>query len=71
MTKYTLHAKIRMEERKISRREASNVLKHPEQIWRSFDNTFVANKKLNSKILGVVFIKENKKTFKIITCYWK
>ena len=65
---FTKHALKRMKEREISKADIAKVIRNPDYIQRDFKR-IVANKKLNGKILEIIFLKENKKTI-ILTCYY-
>jgi len=65
---FTKHALKRMNERGILRMDMAKVIKNPDYIQRDFKK-IIANKKLNGKVLEMVFIRENKKII-ILTCYY-
>lgn len=65
---FTRHAITRMKERGILRKDIEKVIKNPDYIQRD-NNRVIANKKLNQKILEIIFVKENTKTI-ILTCYY-
>jgi hypothetical protein len=64
---YTYHAKQQIKKRKILKIWVEETIKFPDKI-KSNKNRHYVIKKLNSKVLKVVFVKE--KYIKIITSYF-
>ena len=65
---FTKHAKDRMKERGILKRDIEKVLLNPDKIHRE-NHRIIASKTINKKILEVVYIIENSKKI-ILTCYY-
>ena len=65
---FTKHAKDRMKERGILKRDIEKVLLNPDRIHRE-NHKIIAAKTINKKILEVVYIIENSKKI-ILTCYY-
>jgi len=65
---FTKHAKDRMKERRILKRDIEKVLLNPDRIHRE-NHKIIAAKTINEKILEVVYIIENSKKI-ILTCYY-
>ena len=65
---FTKHAKDRMKERGILKRDIEKVLLNPDRIHRE-NHKVIASKIINKKILEVVYIIENSKKI-ILTCYY-
>ena len=66
---FTQHAIIRMKERVISRKDVKIMIQNPDNIYRSFDDRVIFQKKIKSKTLEVIIKKDDRKTI-ILTCYW-
>lgn len=64
----TKHAKDRIIERGILKRDIEKVLLNPEQVERE-NHKIIASKKINREILEVVYVVENNKKI-ILTCYY-
>jgi len=63
----TKHTKDRMKEREILKRDIEEVLLNPDRIHRE-NHRIIASKKINKKVLEVVYVVENSKKI-ILTCY--
>ena len=64
---YTLHAEEQIKERKILKVWVEETIKSPDETKRS-GNKYYVTKKLNGKMLKVVYVKE--KYIKIITTFF-
>ncbi|MFC1769359.1 DUF4258 domain-containing protein [Nanoarchaeota archaeon] len=64
---FTYHAKIQMEERKILPIWVEETIKYPDETRRN-RNKFYVVKKLNGKVLKVVYVREN--YIKVITSFF-
>jgi len=64
----TKHARIRMKERRILKRDLENVLSNPDKIQRESSRVTVS-KKINEKRLEAVYVIENHNKI-ILTCYY-
>lgn len=64
----TKHAKDRMIERGILKRDIERALLNPERVNRE-NHKIIASKKINKEILEVVYVVENNKKI-ILTCYF-
>jgi len=67
--KYTLHADFQIQERKIKKVWVEETIKFPDQIIKIGEKHYVT-KKLNGKILKVVYVKAKEKHIKVVTVYW-
>ena len=65
---FTKHARNRMKERGILKRDIEEILLNPDRIRRE-NHKIIAAKTINKKILEVVYIIENSKKI-ILTCYY-
>lgn len=68
--KYSPHARIRLLERKITRKQIRLTLLNPDSVSQVDRNRLVARKKLNGKTLEIIYVIENKKII-IITLYYE
>jgi hypothetical protein len=64
----TKHAKERMKERGILKKDIEKVLLNPDRIYRE-NHRVIASKRINKEILEVVYVIENNKKI-ILTCYY-
>jgi len=64
----TKHAKDRMKERGILKKDVAEVLLNPDRINRE-NHRIIVSKKINKEILEVVYAVENGKKI-ILTCYY-
>ena len=64
----TKHAKDRMKERGILKKDIEKVLLNPDRIYRE-NHRIIASKRINKEILEVVYMVENNKKI-ILTCYY-
>jgi hypothetical protein len=64
----TKHAKDRMKERGILKKDIEKVLLNPDRIYRE-NHRIIASKRINKEILEVVYVVENNKKI-ILTCYY-
>ena len=64
---YTRHAKYQIKERKVDRIWIEETIKWPD-IMKHVGAKYYAAKKLNGKVLKVVYVKES--YIKIITLFW-
>jgi hypothetical protein len=64
----TKHAKDRMKERGILKKDIEKVLLNPDQIHRE-NRRIIASKRINKEILEIIYIVENNKKI-ILTCYY-
>jgi hypothetical protein len=64
----TKHAKERMKERGILKKDIEKVLLNPDRIYRE-NHRIIASKRVNKEILEVVYVVENNKKI-ILTCYY-
>ena len=60
---------MRMKERVISRKDIEGTIKNPDNIYRSFDDRVILQKKARGGTLEVVIRKDGRKII-ILTCYW-
>lgn len=67
MVVLTKHAEIRMRERGISKKEMEDVISASDRIEKA-DDKFIAQKRIGSSRIAVVFVKEKEKLI-VITCY--
>jgi uncharacterized DUF497 family protein len=65
----TKHAKERIRERGISLKDIKKTLLNPDQIFRE-NRKIIASKKINKKILEIIYVIENNKKI-ILTCYYQ
>lgn len=68
MLYFTKHAKIRMEERGILKKDVERVIINPDKIFRENDRVIVS-KRIDKKTLEVIYVIENSKKI-ILTCYY-
>lgn len=66
---YTKHAKIRIEQRKLSKDEIEKTVALSDKILPSFKGRMLAQKLFNDKVLEVVYKKEQNILI-ILTAYW-
>ncbi|MCG2690083.1 DUF4258 domain-containing protein [Candidatus Parcubacteria bacterium] len=66
---FTNHAKKRMAERGIKFQDVKRAFEKPDQASKDFDGKLILKKKLNGKIVEIIYIIKNDKIF-IITCYF-
>jgi hypothetical protein len=64
----TNHAKERMKERGILKKDIEKVLLNSDRIYRE-NHRVIASKRINKEILEVVYVVENNKKI-ILTCYY-
>jgi len=64
----TKHAKDRMKERGILKRDIEKALLNPDEIHRE-NHKVIVSKRINKEILEVVYVIENNKKI-ILTCYY-
>jgi hypothetical protein len=64
----TKHAKERMKERGILKKDIEKVLLNPDRIYRE-NHRIIASKRINKENLEVVYVVENNKKI-ILTCYY-
>jgi hypothetical protein len=63
-----MHAKERMKERGILKKDIEKVLLNPDRIYRE-NHRIIASKRINKENLEVVYVVENNKKI-ILTCYY-
>lgn len=66
---YTEHAKVRIEQRKLSKEQIEKAVSSPDKILPSFKGRILVQKSFNDEILEVVYKKEQN-NFIILTAYW-
>ncbi|MDZ4256540.1 MAG: DUF4258 domain-containing protein, partial [archaeon] len=66
---YAYHAESQLQERKIDRAVVEDAIKNPDRIIPSRDNTIIAQKEGDGRLLRVVYKKEED-THIIITAYY-
>jgi len=64
----TKHAKDRMKERGILKKDIKKVLVNPERVHRE-NHRVIVSKRINKEILEVIYVIENNKKI-ILTCYY-
>ena len=66
---FTEHARDRLSQRNIRKRDVIQTLKNPDRILKSFGRRKIAVKSIKEKTLEVVF-REEKNILIVITSYW-
>jgi len=68
MIYFTKHAKERIKERMILKKDIEKVILNPDKILRE-NHRIIASKKINKEVLEIVYVIENNKKI-ILTCYY-
>ena len=66
---YTKHARIRIEQRKLSKKQIENTVINPDKTLPGFKGRTLVQKSFGSNIIEVVY-KREQNNFIILTAYW-
>lgn len=67
---FSVHAKKRSLERDINEETVRYVIENPDYILRRFENEIESFKRIDDKVLKVVYV-EKEKFIRVITLYWE